>query len=247
MSNEQNNDVARRLAHLENELRDAHARIRELARWQSDQKRRALHLQRASCGALMLCFAAALGTFYLPSVWAKPAGKPTANTGLTIRGPLVVLDSAGKIVMRVQDKSDVQSRGLVVFNAQGNAVIQATASSETGHGVLLARNGKAAVGPGAGFVFDKSGNSLLSMEGANDKAFVNLSNKGFQLMNESETVLVNLGFDNFGGLMNLCNNDGKSVVEAGSVSPNRGLVRAYPSGGQMPIPIPNFIMGSKAK
>ena len=46
-------------------------------------------------------------------------------------------------------------------------------------------------------------------------------------------------------LMSVADEKGTAVVEAGSLQDGRGVVRVFPSKGQTPVPIPQFLMGSK--
>ncbi len=255
LENDTSADVVQRLARLEDELRAAHAQIGTLTQWQAQEKRRVARAGRARYGLIGLGIAVAIGSLYLPMVTAKgkPSGAPAVKTagsakGLTVRGPLIVLDEAGKTVMRVQSASSVYSRGIFVFNPQGNIVAQATAASD-GHGVLLARNGSSdnMVGPGAGIIFDDEGNAEFGMRGANGKRFIYLGTKGVQVINKSDNVVVNLRMGNRGGTMNLCDNEGNTMIEAGILATNRGVVRVFPMGGPASLTIPNYIMGAKPK
>lgn len=237
-----------RLARVEADLRAAQARIVDLEQGSRRQTRRAVLSRRLAGGISAVVLVAALGISRSPNGEAqgkpakKAANKASAAKGLTVRGPFTVLDEEGKVVFRVRNTGQA-NRGISILNRQGKVAVDIGAD-EKSHGFVVARNGSSgrASGPGAGFRFDDQGNAFLGMKGADDKLFFTVDTKGLQLSKKDE-VIVNLGMGNQGGLMNLCDYSGNTMIEAGILDTNRGVVRVFPTGG----PIPYYIMGAKPK
>lgn len=240
-----------RLARVEADLRAAQARIVDLEQGSRRRTRRAVLSRRLAGGISAVVLVAALGITRLPNGQAQPkpakktANKASAAKGLTVRGPFTVLDEEGKVILRV--RVGQTSRGITILNRQGKVAVDIGAG-EHSHGFVLARNGSSgrAYGPGAGIIFDSQGNPTLGMKGADDKLFFTVDTKGLQL-SKNDAVIVNLGMGNQGGLMNLCDYSGNTMIEAGILTTNRGVVRVFPMGGPVGLTIPNYIMGAKPK
>jgi hypothetical protein len=247
-------EMMMRLARVETDLRAAQARILVLEQSSQHQTQRAVVSRRVAGGLGVVVLVAALGIMRAPQgeAQAKPAKKAAnkagaAKGGHVVRAPFSVVDAQGNTILRVQDRSPEAGRGIFVFNSQSKLVVNASAD-EKGHGSLIARNGgsERIAGPGAGFIFDAQGNAFLGMKGPDDKMFFTVDTKGLQL-SKNDAVIVNLGMGSQGGLMNLCDYSGNTMIEAGILTTNRGVVRVFPMGGPAALTIPNYIMGAKPK
>jgi hypothetical protein len=184
------------------------------------------------------------------------AGQVPATTGpggtSIIRAPFEVQDDKGKPILRVVERG-IASRGLYVFNEQGNVAAQVAVLSDGGGGRVFAYPGTQALGaitvPAyAAMVYTNTG-PTLEMHGASGKPLARIDADGFAAFNKSGVGVAAMGARpaSGAGYLTLGEPGGSAIVEAGVLPDGRGVVRAYPLGGKPPIPVPNLLMGARTK
>ena len=182
-------------------------------------------------------------------------GQPTVGRGpggtSIIRAPFEVQDDKGKPIMRVIERG-AASRGLYIFNEQGNVAAQVAVLKDGGGRVFVypgnAQLGAATVRAYAAFAYPSTG-PLLEMMSPDGKELARVSAEGFVAYNQNGTGVASMGAKpgSGNGFLMLGEPGGNAIVEAGVLPDGRGVVRAYPLGGKPPIPIPNLLMGARPK
>lgn len=159
--------------------------------------------------------------------------------------PFEVVDKQGLPILSVRDGGDESSRGIYIYNSRGNIAVQAT-DVESGGGRVQVRDGKTETGNWAGIGYTEDG-PLLAMKSTSGKNLFMANRLGLIWFNANEVPAVKLGAGESGkaGYFSVADEKGTAVVEAGSLQDGRGVVRVFPSKGQTPVPIPQFLMGSK--
>jgi hypothetical protein len=187
----------------------------------------------------------------------KPAKKPNQSSNQSpstrdgvptkVTAPFEVVDGQGKTIMRVTDDDGTWSRGAYILNDKGGvAALVGVLTGEGNGGRILVRDGKGSVSRHVQMAYTSSG-PLFGMKGDNDKWLFLMNQQGSVWYNNNEVPAVSLGAGESGskGVFKIADENGTSVVEAGSLQGGRGIVRVYPSRGQTPLNIPQFLMGSK--
>lgn len=184
------------------------------------------------------------------------AADPQAQTaGSTVKAPFVVVDSADRPILRVQEADSARSpRGAFVLNPQGQTVAHMTVRMN-GHGAIFARNGTKGIdGPGAGMYFDDQGNGAFGMRGLDGKSIIEMTKEAISIydpaslhvFNSAKQAAVSLEVSKSGsGYFAIGDPGGEKVVEAGvAVDSGVGQVRAGPASAPKGQGIPpSFIKG----
>jgi hypothetical protein len=181
--------------------------------------------------------------------------QPTVGQGIgksnIVRAPFEVQDAKGVPIFRVVERG-VASRGLYVFNESGNVAAQVAVLADGG-GRIYVFPGKEPFGgittPAfAAIAYPKTG-PMLEMTRPDGNMQNRVSAMGFEAFNKNGVGVAKLGTmpGSGAGVLMLGEPKGNAIVEAGMLQDGRGVVRAYPLGGKPPIPIPQFLMGTKIK
>jgi len=166
-------------------------------------------------------------------------GNPTKVTA-----PFEVVDNQGNTIMRVGDNGSTYGRGIYIFNDQKQPVAQVSVL-DSGGGRVVVRNSDGGK-PYVQMAYPNEG-PHFAMRGDNDKYLLVINQLGSVWYNKNGLPAVSLGAGESGskGVFKVADENGTSVVEAGSLQGGRGVVRVYPSRGQTPLQIPQFLLGSK--
>ena len=149
--------------------------------------------------------------------------------------------------MKVTDDDETWSRGMYILNDKGNvSALVGALTGEGNGGRILVRDGKGSVSRHVQMAYTSSG-PLFGMKGDNDKWLFLMNQQGSVWYNNNEDPAVKLGAGESGekGYFTVADANGTQAVEAGSLKDGRGIVRVWPSRGQTPLQIPQFLMGSK--
>lgn len=148
--------------------------------------------------------------------------------------PFEVLDKSGSAILRVTDTSieDEPKRGSRVLLAHG-AANNYSLFFRTANGVSTSGIGQTKEGAGGLYVNDVDGTLRAAVLGTDGVVAFNKTGAGV-------AKLGSLASGN--GYLAIANAGGNAMVEAGG-SEDRGLVRAYPTTGITPVPVPFFIRG----
>lgn len=184
------------------------------------------------------------------------AGQPTVGAGpggtSVLRAPFEVQDDKGKPILRVVERG-VASRGLYIFNEKGNVAAQMAVMPEGGGRVYLYPGNEPFGGittPAFAAIAYSAKGPVLEMTRPDGNEMATISTEGFQAYNKRGANVATLGATpgSGNGFLQLHEPSGKgSIVDAGILPDGRGVVRTYPLGGKPPIPIPNLLMGARAK
>lgn len=223
----------------------------------ADRVLRFVEIER-NCRAGELRFmlaSATVGSKSEESEGKKPAKKPNQSSNQSpstrdgvptkVTAPFEVVDRQGRTIMRVQEPTSDSSRGVYIFNDKGSDVASVYVL-RSGGGSVKVRNSEGNSGRYAVMAYPADGPSF-AMKGDNDQFLAVADKDGFVWYNNKGLPAVKLGAGESGnqGLLEIADGNGKAVVEAGSLQGGRGIVRVYPSRGQTPLNIPQFLMGSK--
>ncbi len=163
-----------------------------------------------------------------------------------VTAPFEVVDGQGKTIMRVQEPTSDSSRGMYIYNDQGRIAAHVGVLITSGGGRVIARNSGGDVSRYVQMAYPAEG-PQFAMKGDNDKLLLLINQQGSVWYNKNEVPAVSLGAGESGskGIFKVADENGTAVVEAGSLQGGRGIVRVWPSRGQTPLQIPQFLLGSK--
>ncbi len=136
---------------------------------------------------------------------------------------------------------------MYILNDKGNvSALVGALTGEGNGGRILVRDGKGSVSRHVQMAYTSSG-PLFGMKGDNDKWLFLMNQQGSVWYNNNEDPAVKLGAGESGekGYFTVADANETQAVEAGSLKDGRGIVRVWPSRGQTPLQIPQFLMGSK--
>jgi hypothetical protein len=180
-----------------------------------------------------------------------PASIGPGGTSI-IRAPFEVQDEKGKPILRVVERG-VASRGLYVFNEQGNVAAQVAVLSDSGGGRVFVYPGTQPLGgvtvPAyAAIAYPDTGPTMWMLR-TDGKPVASITGDGFAAFNKNGIGVASMGARpaSGAGYLTLGEPGGSAIVEAGVLPDGRGVVRAYPLGGKPPIPVPNLLMGARTK
>jgi hypothetical protein len=224
----------------------------------ADRVLRFVEIER-NCRAGELRFmlaSATVGSKSEESEGKKPAKKPNQSSNQSpsnrdgvptkVTAPFEVVDNAGNTIMRVSDDDgNTYGRGIYIFN-KGNRPVSHVGVSGSGGGRILVRDKTADRSHYVQMIYGADGPEF-AVKGDNSKLMFLMNQQGSVWYNGNEVPAVSLGAGESGskGVFKIADESGTSVVEAGSLQGGRGIVRVYPSRGQTPLNIPQFLMGSK--
>lgn len=232
MSTDELAGLERRLAGVERELQIERERNRSSRHRheRTDRKRITLFV----CG--LMSVGAVIGVIGLPTGKAQ---NPKIVTML--EAPFRIVDKNKRPIMEV----DEDHRSLRIFNEEGQPVVTLNAMKESKGGRVAVNDGKNS--DGYVTIAYPAGGPHFVMKRNDDKPLVIANDEGFVWYNNAGLPAVSLGAGESGakGVLKIADESGTAVVEAGSLTGGRGIVRVYPSRGQTPLNIPQFLMGSK--
>lgn len=153
------------------------------------------------------------------------------------KGELVVSDDSKRL------RTEVGRQGIRVFDDADKPVARFGADPSSKFGTLvIGQGGKAMVA----LLADGEAGSV-TVKDSDGEDIADIGAAGVQVFHDGAAV-GRLGLSPAGtgaGYLAIGNPGGSAVVEAGMRADGFGIVRAYPLSGKTPIPIPNFIQGSK--
>jgi hypothetical protein len=155
---------------------------------------------------------------------SDPKAGPQEHQALvTFTAPFVVVDRAGKPLMRVQDADESFSRGIYVYDSNGNSVSHMGVLSGAGR-VYVSRPG---VLPEAMMAVTEKG-PLFRLSAAG-KSMVKIDKESLAYYTDSETAIAVFGSKaRTKGYLELNDDGGNKMVEAGSLQDHKGYVLASP-------------------
>lgn len=167
-------------------------------------------------------------------------GLPTKVTA-----PFEVVDKQGRTIMRVQEPTSGTGRGMYLYNDQEH-IVAGVGASPSGGGRVGVRDSTGGVDQYVAMGLSGSG-PYINLTRDNGKLLAALDSDGLVFYNNNGLPAVSLGAGESGnkGVFKIADENGTAVVEAGSLQGGRGIVRVWPSRGQTPLQIPQFLMGSK--
>jgi len=121
---------------------------------------------RSVAGLLAVVAAVAAG-----AAWSATTEAQSAATPSTVKAPFVVVDAAGRPIMKVDDADDVGMKGVRIFGAQGQVAANLTADSG-GNGYVGVRG---AADNGLAVLFVESGSPIFRMQKVSGKNFVEIN------------------------------------------------------------------------
>jgi hypothetical protein len=155
---------------------------------------------------------------------SDPKAGPQEHQALvTFTAPFVVVDHAGKPLMRVQDADESFSRGVYVFDSNGNSVAHMGVLNGAGR-VYVSRAG---VLPEAMMAVTEKG-PLFRLSAAG-KSMVKIDKESLAYYNDADTAIAVFGSKaRSKGYLELNDDGGNKMVEAGSLQDHKGYVLASP-------------------
>jgi hypothetical protein len=208
-----------RIELLASELERTQSELRALQK----QRRQASLTKRVTylAGFVVLALMTS-GTLAPRSIAQNEGPRPTT----ILEAPVEIRGKSGQTIVHIGEESG--RYGLNVYSPN----------------VPSSPNGPASPGASVGLGFEGGGTSALILlkEGPNFTA--KLGRDGLRMYKANQPVAY-LGISAGGnGELQLGNPTGSSLVEAGAIDSNTGVVRVYPFGAT-PIPIPTFLKGMK--
>jgi hypothetical protein len=176
-----------------------------------------------------------------------------SKQGAFIRGPLDIVDSNSKSILKVQDKGGVTdkdgqptgatNRGLILASSTGNPAAQIYIDGDGNGRVKVHGKGGAVAG-----LMTTGDGSLLALTDLSGKVTADVSSRvGFATYNASGQRLTEMGATETAsyGRLWLGNASGEGIVEAGMLPDGKGTVRAGPAFGARPssMELPDRIVG----
>jgi hypothetical protein len=158
--------------------------------------------------------------------------------GLAIwKGDIVVSDE------NKRKRTEIGRQGVRVFDDAEQAIARFGADPSNKFGTLVVGAG------GTTMVAVLAGGEVgsVTVSDSAGKTVADIGAAGVQVFHDGTSV-ARLGLSPGGtgaGYLAIGNPGGSAVVEAGMLPDGFGVVRAYPLSGNTPIPIPNFIQGSR--
>jgi hypothetical protein len=172
---------------------------------------------------------------------ARPAGTPE-QMGLRLTAPFTVVDSGGKLLMRITDQGNGFSRGAYLYD--GNEKIVGYIGGDAAGGRIYAtKNGLL---PQA--LIAATDGPMLYLKGA-QKAAVTVEPASMTFFSDSGNPLSVFGTkDRLKGYMELNDGSGSKMVEAGMLNSHVGYVMANPSRSSVGINgNPSVLMGGAGR
>ena len=150
--------------------------------------------------------------------------KADDDAPMTVTAPFVVLDGAGKPIMRVIEAENGFSRGVYVYNENGSSVAHV--------GVLSDGNGRLYAATPGGFPAAQLGaqpeGGVVSV-GNSSRQVVILNKDMLTFIGDSNAPVAAFGTKNRAkGYLELNDSSGNKMVEAGMLNNNKGYVLASP-------------------
>jgi hypothetical protein len=164
---------------------------------------------------------------------------------VTFTAPFVVVDRAGKPLMRVQEDADGGfSRGIYLYDSNGSSVAHMGVMQGGGR-VYVSKPG---VLPAAMMAAETADGPMLGLA-VNAKYLVKIHKQSLVYYNDAQTVIASFGSKDRGkGYLELNDSGGNKMVEAGSLADHKGYVLASPyetRGGVLGDP--SVLKGGRAK
>lgn len=143
---------------------------------------------------------------------------------MTVTAPFVVVDRAGKPLMRVAEAGEDFSRGMYVFNGNGSTVAHV--------GVMTDGYGRMYVAPPGGFPAAQLGaqpdGGIVTVSSASTHAAM-LNKEALHFFGDSKAKVAVFGTKNRAkGYLELNDSAGNKMVEAGMLNSQKGYVLASP-------------------
>lgn len=162
----------------------------------------------------------------------KPSADPAGSKGekadddapMTVTAPFVVVDGAGKPIMRVVEAESNFSRGVYVYNENGSSVAHV--------GVLSDGNGRLYASRPGGFPAAQIGaqpeGGVVSVSNASRQVVI-LDKNVLTFFGDAQAPVAAFGTKNRAkGYLELNDSSGNKMVEAGMLNNNKGYVLASP-------------------
>jgi hypothetical protein len=150
-------------------------------------------------------------------------GGPEAFT--TVTAPFVVVDRAGKPLMRVHEEEEGFSRGIYIYNGDAKVVAHVGAMGDGGGRIYVTRP---AALPMALMAAPVDGSASFELS-ANGKKSLVIDKQSLVYYNDAHTPIAVFGSkDRSKGYLELNDSAGAKMVEAGSLATHKGYVLASP-------------------
>lgn len=164
----------------------------------------------------------AVGSVLVGGVWMAKntvqAAEPTAVI-TRLEAPVEIHDKAGHVIAEISDRPG--HHGLTLYSTAGETAFIGSDKQHQGMMVLENTPGKLSTEAGAdGFKFFSSGGQAVAFVGGDDTG---------------------------AGAIQLKNSSGGVLVDIGALGGKTGFAQVYPRSGRAPMPVPDYLMGSKGK
>lgn len=180
----------------------------------------------------------------LQSQVAAGVGTGGAQAATKILAPFVVVDRAGKPIMRVTDEADGLSRGIYMYNSNASVAAHIGVTGDGSGRIYVTMNGALPMA-----MMAVSSNGPIFRLGADAKKAVEIDKSSMVFYNDGGTPLSLFGTKDRGkGYMELNNSGGSKMVEAGMLNAGVGYVMANPSRSSVsPSGNPSVLMGGAGR
>jgi hypothetical protein len=180
----------------------------------------------------------------LQSQVAAGVGSGGAQAATKIAAPFVVVDRAGKPIMRVTDEADGLSRGIYLYTSTAAVAAHIGATGDGSGRIYVTMNGALPMA-----MMAVSSNGPIFRLGAAAKKAVEIDMSSMVFYNDGGTPLSLFGTKDRGkGYMELNNSGGSKMVEAGMLNAGVGYVMANPSRSSVsPSGNPSVLMGGAGR
>jgi hypothetical protein len=171
-------------------------------------------------------------------------GQKASQPAAKIVAPFVVVDRAGKVVMRVTDEGGGLSRGIYLYNKNEVVASHLGVSSDGSGRVYVTQNGALPMA-----MMAISGNGPIFRLGAGTQKAVEIDKSSMVFYTDGGSPLSLFGTKDRGkGYMELNNSGGSKMVEAGMLNAGVGYVMANPSRSSVGVNgNPSVLMGGAGR
>jgi hypothetical protein len=195
----------------------------ELSQAQSELRRLQQGQRRAAKLSLMFRVGSlAVASVLVGGVWIArntvQAAEPSAVV-TRLQAPVLIQDKAGHTIAEISDRPG--HHGLSLYSATGETAFIGS---------------------------DKQHQGMLVLENSPGKLSTEMGSDGFKFFSSGGQSVAFVGGDDTGaGAIQLKNATGGVLVDIGALAGKTGFAQVYPRSGRAPMPVPDYLMGAKAK
>jgi hypothetical protein len=178
------------------------------------------------------------------SAGTKPGAD--AHAAITVTAPFTVVDSAGKILMRVAEAGEGFSRGMYIYDTTVRAVAHVGVLGSNDGGRVYVTSVRSTV-PSLAMTAGADGPTIQAKTDAG-KLVATVTTQGIFHYNAAEKPVAYLTSKDQKGILELTDANGSKMVEAGSLAGGKGYVLVNPYHTSVaPGGDPSVLMGGRGK